>query len=212
MPLEAGKSEEAFSHNVKTEIAAGKPQRQAVAIAYKQARGDMDDAKFGTLKKLLDEFFSEEAKEPEHKKADGNNTYKVEVRLKDESFPKSQSFVYRTITVSAESEDRAKALALSKVSGAGKSVTNIHRADEDRSAKLDAALAKADAIAAKKDEGYDREAVEKAKAERKAITSKKSLTQKDVDRLNELGVPAVVYPKKGEVSVSGFQKFKFAGH
>jgi len=40
MPLESGKSREAFSHNVKTEIAAGKPQKQAVAIAYAKQRGD----------------------------------------------------------------------------------------------------------------------------------------------------------------------------
>ena len=34
MPLEKGKSREAFSHNVKAEMDAGKPQKQAVAIAY----------------------------------------------------------------------------------------------------------------------------------------------------------------------------------
>ncbi len=37
MPLEHGKSKEAFSHNVKAEMAAGKPQKQAVAIAYHEA-------------------------------------------------------------------------------------------------------------------------------------------------------------------------------
>lgn len=37
MPLEKGKSEKAFSHNVRTEMNAGKPQKQAVAIAYRQA-------------------------------------------------------------------------------------------------------------------------------------------------------------------------------
>ena len=37
MPLEKGKSREAFSHNVKTEIASGKPQKQAVAIAYSES-------------------------------------------------------------------------------------------------------------------------------------------------------------------------------
>lgn len=37
MPLEHGKSPEAFSHNVKAEMAAGKPQKQAVAIAYSEA-------------------------------------------------------------------------------------------------------------------------------------------------------------------------------
>ena len=37
MPLQKGKSKKAFSKNIKTEMAAGKPQRQAVAIAYSEA-------------------------------------------------------------------------------------------------------------------------------------------------------------------------------
>lgn len=37
MPLEKGKSREAFSHNVKAEMDAGKLQKQAVAIAYHEA-------------------------------------------------------------------------------------------------------------------------------------------------------------------------------
>ena len=38
MPLEKGKSKEAFQHNIKAEIGAGKPVKQAVAIAYSQKR------------------------------------------------------------------------------------------------------------------------------------------------------------------------------
>lgn len=38
MPLKSGKSKEAFSANVKTEVAAGKPVKQAVAIAYAKKR------------------------------------------------------------------------------------------------------------------------------------------------------------------------------
>jgi len=38
MPLKSGKSKKAFSDNIKTEMAAGKPQKQAVAIAYSVAR------------------------------------------------------------------------------------------------------------------------------------------------------------------------------
>ena len=38
MPLQRGESRAAFSANVKTEMAAGKGQKQAVAIAYSQAR------------------------------------------------------------------------------------------------------------------------------------------------------------------------------
>jgi hypothetical protein len=37
MPLKSGKSAKTVSSNIKTEIAAGKPQRQAVAIALNKA-------------------------------------------------------------------------------------------------------------------------------------------------------------------------------
>jgi hypothetical protein len=43
MPLQFGKSQEAFKHNIRAEIAAGKPQKQAVAIAYSKKRGDSAD-------------------------------------------------------------------------------------------------------------------------------------------------------------------------
>ena len=38
MPLIKSKSPEAFKKNIKAEIKAGKPQKQAVAIALSQAR------------------------------------------------------------------------------------------------------------------------------------------------------------------------------
>lgn len=38
MPLKKSTSKKAFQENVKTEIAAGKPPRQAVAIAYATKR------------------------------------------------------------------------------------------------------------------------------------------------------------------------------
>lgn len=37
MPLKPGKSKKAVSANIKTEMAAGKPQAQAVAIALSKA-------------------------------------------------------------------------------------------------------------------------------------------------------------------------------
>jgi len=38
MPLKKGSSRKVMSANIKTEMAAGKPQKQAVAIAYSVAR------------------------------------------------------------------------------------------------------------------------------------------------------------------------------
>ena len=42
MPLEVGKSEAVISHNIATERHAGKPEKQAVAIAFHQAGEDED--------------------------------------------------------------------------------------------------------------------------------------------------------------------------
>lgn len=37
MPLKSGSSKKAISSNIRTEMHAGKPQRQAIAIAYSKA-------------------------------------------------------------------------------------------------------------------------------------------------------------------------------
>jgi Flp pilus assembly protein TadB len=44
MPLEKGKSQEAISRNIKREMEAGKPQKQAVAIALRTAGAPKPDA------------------------------------------------------------------------------------------------------------------------------------------------------------------------
>ena len=42
MPLQVGSSKAAISHNIETEMAAGKPQKQAVAIALRKAEESKD--------------------------------------------------------------------------------------------------------------------------------------------------------------------------
>ena len=48
MPLKSGKSKEAFEYNIKELIASGRPQKQAVAIAYSKKR----EAKKRALNKI----------------------------------------------------------------------------------------------------------------------------------------------------------------
>jgi hypothetical protein len=50
MPLKHGKSEKTFKENIKTEIEHGKPQKQAVAIAYAVRRKAQHKAKGGIMK------------------------------------------------------------------------------------------------------------------------------------------------------------------
>ena len=47
MPLKRGRSRETVSENIRTEIAAGKPQKQAVAIALSEARRSSKTTKKG---------------------------------------------------------------------------------------------------------------------------------------------------------------------
>lgn len=61
MPLIKGKSKGAFAHNVKAEIAAGKPPKQAVAIAYSEKR-----AAGGRDSKQSEHHSSHSAKRSEH--------------------------------------------------------------------------------------------------------------------------------------------------
>ena len=53
MPLDKSKSPKAFQKNIKTEIKAGKPMKQAVAIAYAVAgkKKKMGDKMSATMKR-----------------------------------------------------------------------------------------------------------------------------------------------------------------
>lgn len=70
MPLETGKSKEAFSHNVEVEMNAGKPQKQAVAIAYSQQRkaSDVDIDLDDSVEIELEEAIEAGKKEAKHQK------------------------------------------------------------------------------------------------------------------------------------------------
>jgi hypothetical protein len=55
MPLAEGKGREAFGQNVATEMKAGKPQKQAVAIAYSKRRSDAElDEMMDACKGMMD--------------------------------------------------------------------------------------------------------------------------------------------------------------
>jgi hypothetical protein len=66
MPLMKSTSKGAFAHNVKAEIAAGKPARQAVAIAYatKRSAGKKSDGEHHSAhsQKRSDHYHSETVK------------------------------------------------------------------------------------------------------------------------------------------------------
>lgn len=55
MPLKQGKSQKTIGENIKTEMDAGRPQKQAIAIAESEARRGKkrpkSDAKEGMVKK-----------------------------------------------------------------------------------------------------------------------------------------------------------------
>jgi len=53
MPLKSGKSNKVISDNIKTEMKAGKPQNQAVAIAMKKAKGMKDGGIVKRVKKKV---------------------------------------------------------------------------------------------------------------------------------------------------------------
>lgn len=59
MPLENGPvGSSAFKHNIKTEVKAGKPQKQAVAIAYREAGETRNDSSCDAAQGYMDAVLS----------------------------------------------------------------------------------------------------------------------------------------------------------
>lgn len=65
-PLARGNSRSAIGRNIKTEMRAGKPQKQAVAIALSEAGESNKDAYLPVSGNTLSRFLEEESREPEH--------------------------------------------------------------------------------------------------------------------------------------------------
>ena len=52
MPLQRGKSKQVISDNIKTEMAAGRPQKQAIAIALSEAGKSKSKPKTGLIQSM----------------------------------------------------------------------------------------------------------------------------------------------------------------
>lgn len=69
MPLKSGSSQASISANIKTERAAGRPERQAIAIAESKARGDCDVDMDGDLDVEIEAAIEAGKEELKHQRA-----------------------------------------------------------------------------------------------------------------------------------------------
>jgi hypothetical protein len=132
----------------------------------------MEAAKFGELKKLLSEFFTEESKEPEHKKADSRINQDVPETFFVVKDDRKVSGEYKT---QREAVAKAKTIKGSWVEDDEGQVAWEPRGDSDR---LDAAIKKLDSVA-KKDEWSEeaREAAAKARRGEGGSSAKEHATK-----------------------------------
>lgn len=70
MPLKAGSSRETISSNIATEIRHGKDPKQAAAIAYSKARGDLDHTKLDAMLAKCDAMRSNLKDHPYYRRHD----------------------------------------------------------------------------------------------------------------------------------------------
>jgi len=122
MPLIKSKSDKAFKSNIKAEIAAGKPQKQAVAIAYATKRaakkavgGRMStnphdyDSDVDYYKAIGDPRGNEddpEEQQPAPTRAQ-NLAYKAEQNLRDKYFKKNKEHTQRYIKAKESGDKKA---------------------------------------------------------------------------------------------------------
>ena len=63
MPLKQGSSNKVISENIRTEMHHGKPQKQAIAIAYSEAGRSKAKKSFSDIKRLFKHYISTKSKE-----------------------------------------------------------------------------------------------------------------------------------------------------
>lgn len=128
MPLMQGKSKKAISENIKTEMEAGKPQKQSIAIAYNIARKNKRKA-MAEGGEVKDEFKDiEPMSDAEMEKEEDEETMKKVDRVSD----KDMSMAYGRPNPNEEDENLAK----------GGTVKDSHDEDEHYDSIASAVMAK----------------------------------------------------------------------
>lgn len=84
MPLKHSTSKGAFAHNVRAEIAAGKPPKQAVAIAYATKRDAAGDHHSEHSRRRSEEYHAKTVKGQSVERGSKKMTRAVGVRGKDQ--------------------------------------------------------------------------------------------------------------------------------
>jgi hypothetical protein len=92
MPLKLGRSKAAFSHNVRTEMDAGKPQKQALAIAYSLKRRKPKMAKGGIVEeRAKSNPETEEANRDNHVDSESDRGSKIEQSILSDALSEDKS-------------------------------------------------------------------------------------------------------------------------